>query len=959
MPRIEEVQLVHWGSLRPDPVPLLPDGINVATGPNGSGKTCFLDGIKVLLGITSFAPGRSSARYIFDGGPGGEPADRALLRATFDNPVLGDRGERLFAAADERLRDAEQVSVVCLVTREDRRYLVQGGRLRWGLDRPLADDLDAFLDAHPPADWLGARRYDELLERTGITTALREVLALPQGAIDRIMEEPPAGLLATLLELVGERVLLDEVAAQRERAQEARAEYLAAIEAARAEQDRLVELQAVAGRHLEWAGLRERLDLLRTLAKPAAEHRDLAARVAEARAERDRHAERVAADQQTRAELGDRVPVLEATAEELTAQAQALAEAAEAARAARAELEVRLATVEARAEEAQQAAMRLAGLAGERTPEQAAADVQAAESSLSAVLARREELAAARAELRARAAALAEGRVPPPAEVQAFRARLAEAGIHATLVADVAELADEAAGDAARVRAEAALGDALWGLLVPSAAYREATALAVEAGYRWPIVRAGAGDPRAALAGVGGPVELGLLLEQADALAAHDAAQAHGLANRGMAAVAPDGMRYGDSLSRLQAPELPVLGRAGRERHLRSLRAETARLDAEAAELDAAVAELRAAWHRAVHVADAVRTLPDLQPRVEEAEALRQRAGGGERAGLREREQALTRELRELDERRGAANAELALARERQGEVDTRLAKRLPEQAELAGRVAGLETELAGRSLSAEQQALLDAGDLPGTDSVLRDIDWLAGQVDDDERFPVEVREPAVIAGRERQADAVEAANRQAELRKADLDAQLERVEQARRRFEERVGEVVRQLSAEFARVCQTAGSEGELRLLPGDRPEEYGVDVLVAHRPGERRRSYRDAAHSGGQRATIAILLLLATMGTAEAADLLIMDEHIAHLDSTHIDHVAELMHTLAKRVQFLLATPTNAESLRLGWCDLQLAFLPRDPGRAYSPPIRLISRLGVGDLERRIPQVAAELAR
>ena len=187
------------------------------------------------------------------------------------------------------------------------------------------------------------------------------------------------------------------------------------------------------------------------------------------------------------------------------------------------------------------------------------------------------------------------------------------------------------------------------------------------------------------------------------------------------------------------------------------------------------------------------------------------------------------------------------------------------------------------------------------------------------------------MTGRERQAEAVEEANQLAERRKRELDEQLERVEAARRRFEEGVREVVQRLSGEFARVCQTAGAEGELRLLAGDRPEEYGVDVLVAHRATERRRSYRDAAHSGGQRATIAILLLLATMGTADAADLLIMDEHIAHLDSTNIDHVANLMHALADRVQFVLATPTNAESLRLSWCDLQLAFLPRDPGRAY----------------------------
>jgi len=61
MPRIEEVQFVHWGSLRPDPVPVLTDGINVATGPNGSGKTCLLDGIKLLLGVTDFTAGRTPA----------------------------------------------------------------------------------------------------------------------------------------------------------------------------------------------------------------------------------------------------------------------------------------------------------------------------------------------------------------------------------------------------------------------------------------------------------------------------------------------------------------------------------------------------------------------------------------------------------------------------------------------------------------------------------------------------------------------------------------------------------------------------------------------------------------------------------------------------------------------------------------------------------------------------------
>jgi hypothetical protein len=973
MPRIEEVQFVHWGSLRPDPIPLLVDGINVATGPNGSGKTCFLDGIKLLLGITSFAPGRSSERYVFDGGPGGTPAERALLRATFANPVLPGRGERLFTAAGDHLRDAERVSVVCLVTGSSRRYRLLPGLVRWGFEQPLAADLDAFLAANPEPDWLGPRRYDELLDRTGITRALREVLALPQGAIDRTMEERPPGLLRKLLELTGERVLLDEVEAQRMRADEARTAYLAAIEAARVEQDQLAELQALAARHLEWAGLRERLDLLRDLARPAAEHRDVAVRVEAARAERDRIAERIAADRRELAELDGRIPAVEAAAGKLTDQAQALANGLAESRDAQHAEVVRLAGEAARAEEARATADRMAGLAGERTVEQAEAELQAAEGSFAAVLARRQELGAGLAGLEARMAVITAGGLAVPAEVQAFKGRLAEAGIEAAVVAEVLEPADEATGDATRARAEAALGDALWALLVPSHTYREATALAVEAGYRWPIARGGAGEPRAALAGVLGPVEVGLLLEREDAQAAHDAAQAHSLASRGLAAVAPDGMRYGDSISRLQAPEQPVLGRHARELHLRQLKAEATRLGEEAAGLDAAMPELRSAWHRALQVLEAVRALPGLQAQAEEAgqagaggrpagagAGARRTGRGAGRAGAKageassalEGERALARELRELDERRGAANAELALARQRQAELQARLDRHLPELAELDGRLAGLEAEVASRPLSPEQQALLDAGDLPGTESVLRDIEWLGGQVEDEERFPTEVREAEVLTGREAKGDAVEEANRLAERHKQELDEQLGRVEQARRRFEDGVREAVHRLSDEFARVCKAAGAEGELRLLAGERPEEYGVDVLVAHRPGERRRSYRDAAHSGGQRATIAILLLLATMGTADAADLLIMDEHIAHLDSTNIDHVAELMHALADRVQFLLATPTNAESLRLSWCDLQLAFLPRDPGRAYSPPIRLLSRLGVGDLEDRVPQ-------
>jgi len=947
VPRIEEVQFVNWGSLRPDPVPLLPDGVNVATGPNGSGKTCFLDAIKLLLGITGFAPGRTSARYIFDGGPNGAPAERAWLRATFANPVTAADGARLFAPAGGGCEDAERVSVVCLVTADERRYRVLPGLVRWG--QPIESDLGDFADANPAEEWLGPRLYDELLDRTGVTQALRAVLALPQGAIDRIVEERPAGMLRKLLELAGERDTYETLHAGRDRWEGAQAAYLAAMEQHNAELDRLATLDRLAVRHREWSGLREQLDHLRLVARPAAEHRDLADQVEAERANQDRQGRAVTGDQATLAALAEQVPRLQAAVRERSDQAAMLERQLDEAEAALRSLDLRTAAMDAKEAEARAAAARTHGLAGGRGKQQAEADAVAAEAALAAALARRGAVATALARREAEVAALREGRVPPPPEVDAFRDRLRAAGIEATLVADVVDLNDGGADEAARMRAEAALGDALWGLMVPSDAYRDATALAVETGYRGAVVRAGAGDPTGALAEVVAPVELGLLLERADAWSAHDAKQAHGLASRGQAAVAPDGMRYGDSLTRRQAPELPVLGRLAREARLSAARVEVSRLTQEVEELDARMLELRAAWQRASWVLEAVREAPaghdgpaSRDGTLREARALR--------PSLADRPVQLRRELREAAERLGAAGAELAMARKREANVEARLARSLPRLTEQQHRVARLEAELANRSLTPEQRLVVEAGALPATESLRHDMDWLAAQIAD-ARFSPEARDTGVLGKRAARAGAVREADRVALERKHDMEALEAGLEESRHRYEERVRRVVRGLSDEFARICRIARTDGELRLVAGDRPEEYGADVLVAHRTGERKRSYRDASHSGGQRAKIAILLLLATMGSAGRADLLLMDEHIAHLDSTNIDHLAELMRALNERVQFVLATPTNAEALRLSWCDLQLAFLPRFPGQPYNPPIRILSRLGSGDLAARYP--------
>jgi ABC-type phosphate transport system ATPase subunit len=133
----------------------------------------------------------------------------------------------------------------------------------------------------------------------------------------------------------------------------------------------------------------------------------------------------------------------------------------------------------------------------------------------------------------------------------------------------------------------------------------------------------------------------------------------------------------------------------------------------------------------------------------------------------------------------------------------------------------------------------------------------------------------------------------------------------------------------------------GEIEIVPSEIEGEFGIDVKVAHVVGEPKRSYRNKAHSTGQKAKISILLLLAAMGLEGAADLLIMDEHSAHLDSRNIDDVATAMQALSTRVQFILATPNNEEAKRLHWADHQLGFYPRIAGEPFAPPVVLMTRL------------------
>lgn len=77
-------------------------------------------------------------------------------------------------------------------------------------------------------------------------------------------------------------------------------------------------------------------------------------------------------------------------------------------------------------------------------------------------------------------------------------------------------------------------------------------------------------------------------------------------------------------------------------------------------------------------------------------------------------------------------------------------------------------------------------------------------------------------------------------------------------------------MNASLREICERADMKGELELRPSlTNDEEFALEARVALNRGDAMISYLDSAHSGGERAKISVLLLLAAMSSEVAARL------------------------------------------------------------------------------------------
>jgi chromosome segregation ATPase len=909
MPQAEQIQTYYWGALRADPVEFAVDGINVATGPNGSGKTTELDALKLVLGVSELS--RRPAEYIFDGGGDSSArGDRALIKVIFANPERPGRAGRVFSDAGRGCESSAHVTAVCEVHRDGRRrYAILPGALQWGANgHSLQADINELRTLVPAGQWLKARAWDELLARAGVSRALRGVIAVKQGETDKTIEGTPETLLRRVLELTGKQQTLEEFREARVRLTDARRAYDETNAKFAVEQRHLRTLGVQANQHREFVRLCERIRRIVEVEVPAAERIRLAADRDSLARERDGQAATLKRDRAEHGELDAAITQLTGRQETLLAEQSRLGEAD---RDARRELELAASAHAAAAERCRLAEDALASaraLAGEGPFDE---DRAAAAQRAAIKAAADADTAAGESEaLRAEIADLRAGRPVAPAGLGTFRDALRQAGIVHRLVAEHLEVTDT-------VIAEAVLGDGVWGLVVPADAFDAAVALALDRGHRLPLICAGRGQPAGVLAASSGLDEALAYLAEVDL-------------PPGAPGVSPEGVVRGRTWAAWRAPERPVLGHQARAQRL-------AAAEARLAEIEEALPELTAAADRAAVVAGALRGAADAA-RVIEALGSEVERLAGVLDAARTAAEEITEGLGAISHELGTIEINLESKTARRADLARGINGRAPLVENYGARLRDMDARLAEMP---EVDETVDLDRLGSVETLQREHERLTEQQVDEERYPEEIRSDLILAHYEAQQLTVDHVDELLAGRRDDIDGVQGEVERARQRYDEHIRQVVHILARRFREVCEQAGMDGDIELRPGETEGEFGIDVAVAHTRGEPKRSYRSPAHSSGQKAKISLLILLAAMGLEGSADMLIMDEHAAHLDSRNIDAVAEVMNALKHRVQFILATPTNAEASRLSWCDHQIAFYPRGAGEPFAPPVRLYTRM------------------
>lgn len=170
----------------------------------------------------------------------------------------------------------------------------------------------------------------------------------------------------------------------------------------------------------------------------------------------------------------------------------------------------------------------------------------------------------------------------------------------------------------------------------------------------------------------------------------------------------------------------------------------------------------------------------------------------------------------------------------------------------------------------------------------------------------------------------------------------LDALGQAEDIWRDEVSGLLETLGGRFHELARAAGMDGELAFTR-DGSGEWRIDILIAEHPGRPRKSYfRDGDLSGGWKAKVGLILMLAALtGGSGRFPLVILDEHAAALDEDRIAEIGAVMQMLASHdgLQFCLGLPTRRAHERLAWASQQIGFLAPAAGATHAPAPLMIT--------------------
>jgi chromosome segregation ATPase len=195
------LEMMNWDFWSHVRLPLDEQVVLIA-GPNGSGKTTLLDAVRVLLNARKLSTSRKMPQYLRD------DTGVAIVKAVVTNPLRRGSGKRPFSG---RGLYEEDVTLACVLERKQgqwqRRYHILSG------DASI-ESIKAATHALKPEE------YSRALEEAQVPRTLLKILALEQGETHKLAQRTPEQLLEYVLELQGDKQVLDRYA-------DARSTYIA------------------------------------------------------------------------------------------------------------------------------------------------------------------------------------------------------------------------------------------------------------------------------------------------------------------------------------------------------------------------------------------------------------------------------------------------------------------------------------------------------------------------------------------------------------------------------------------------------------------------------------------------------------------------------------------------------------------------------------------------------------